>query len=99
MDEQPVLDRIQSLVEDEQRLWRAGEDGGLTDSERSRLDTVRTELDACWGFLRRRRAGAPDAGDVPENDLDGPEPEPSHPEHGVHDDQPAPDPGINPNVP
>ena len=35
----------------------------------------------------------------PPNDLDGPEPELPHLEHGVHDDQPAPDPGINPNVP
>ena len=64
---------------------------------------MRKELDECWGALRLRRAGAEPLADSevpdPANDLDGPEPEPPHLEHGVHDDQPAPDPGVNPNVP
>ena len=77
MNEQPVLDRIESLVEEEHRLWRASESGGLTDQEQHRLQSV------------------PD----PPNDLDGPDPEPPHLEHGVHDNQPSPDPGVNPNVP
>ena len=105
MDESPVVDRIESLVEEEHRLWRASEAGGLTDSEHHRLHAVRRELDACWNTLRLRRAGVqglpPSDSDVPEppNELDGPEPEPPHLEHGVHDDQPAPDPDVNPNVP
>jgi Protein of unknown function (DUF2630) len=105
MEEQPVRDRIERLVEEEHRLWRASAAGGLTDSEHKRLLAVRRELDECWVALRLRRAGAPDRlpadSDVPDppNDLDGPEPEPPHLEHGVHDDQPAPDPGPNPNVP
>jgi hypothetical protein len=104
MDEQPVTDRIERLVEEEHRLWRAGEQGGLTDTERDRLHSVRQELDRCWEALRLRRAGSdtrlPDS-EVPDppNDLEGPDPEPPHLEHGVHDDQPAPDPGVNPNAP
>jgi hypothetical protein len=104
MDEQPVIDRIERLVEEEHRLWRSSERGGLTDTEHKRLHSVRRELDAAWNALRLRRAGVdqplPDS-EVPDpaNDLDGPEPEPPHLEHGVHDDQPAPDPEVNPNAP
>jgi hypothetical protein len=105
MNEQPVLDRIESLVEEEHRLWRASEAGGLTDAEHKRLHSVRKELDGCWRTLRQRRAGVTGQpladSDVPDppNDLDGPDPEPPHLEHGVHEDRPEPDPGINPNVP
>jgi hypothetical protein len=64
---------------------------------------VRKELDDCYAALRQRRAGGEALRDSevpdPPNDLDGPEPEPPHLEHGVHDDQPAPDPDVNPNVP
>jgi Protein of unknown function (DUF2630) len=104
MDEQPVTDRIERLVEEEHRLWRASEQGGLTDAEHNRLRSVRRELDECWAALRRRRAGAArpladsDLPDPP-NELDGPDPEPPHLEHGVHDNEPAPDPGVNPNAP
>jgi hypothetical protein len=96
MDEQPILDRIERLVDEEHRLWRASAEGGLTDSEHKRLHAVQSELDRCWDVLRLRRAGAdrlPPDSEVPEppNELDGPEPEPPHLEHGVHDDQPAPD--------
>lgn len=105
MDEQPVLDRIERLVEEEHRLWRASEAGGLTDTEHKRLHSVRKELDGCFEALRLRRAGVPDRlppdSEIPDppNELDGPEPEPPHLERGVHEDRPAPDPGINPNVP
>ena len=103
MNDQSVLDRIERLVEEEHRLWRASEAGGLTDAEHKRLHSVRKELDECWCALRLRRAGAEPLADSevpdPPNDLDGPEPEPPHLEHGVHDDQPAPDPDVNPNVP
>jgi uncharacterized protein DUF2630 len=105
MDEQPVLERIESLVEEEHRLWRASEAGGLTDTEHKRLHAVQRELEGCWTALRQRRAGVPGQlppdSQIPEppNDLEGPEPEPPHLEHGVHDDQPAPDPEVNPNAP
>jgi hypothetical protein len=104
MDEAPVLARIEELVDEEHRLWRAEGSGDLSPDERARLELVRGELDRCWATLRRRRAGAPDGlpdDQVPDppNDLDGPNPEPVHLEHGVHDDEPSPDPDINPNVP
>jgi Protein of unknown function (DUF2630) len=104
MDEQPVIDHIERLVDEEHRLLRASEQGGLTDNEHKRLHSIRRELDGCWKVLRLRRAGShrplldsevPD----PPNEFEGPDPEPPHLEHGVHDNQPTPDPDINPNVP
>jgi hypothetical protein len=104
METQPVVDRIETLVEEEHRLWRASEEGGLTDREHKRLHAVQRELDECYNTLRLRRAGARARlldSDIPDppNEFDGPDPEPPHLEHGVHEDQPAPDPGINPNAP
>jgi len=95
MDDQPLLDRIEGLVDEEHHLWRASEADGLTDSEHRRLHAVQRELDDCWSALRRRRAGSDSAlsdSEVPDppNDLEGPEPEPRHLEHGVHDNEPAP---------
>ena len=104
METQPVVDRIETLVEEEHRLWRASEQGGLTDREHKRLHAVKRELDEGYDALRLRRAGTRDrlpdsAVPDPPNEFEGPDAEPPHLEHGVHDDQPAPDPGINPNAP
>ena len=104
MAESPILDRIDSLVEEEHRLWSRSEQGHLDEDGHRRLEEIRGDLDRCWDLLRRRRAN-PDVGDVrpdvpfPPNDLEGPDPEPPHLEHGVHDDQPAPDPDIPRDVP
>ncbi len=102
VDEQPVLDRIEQLVAEEHELWRAEAGGGLDDEGHQRLALVRRSLDHAYETLRRRRAGQPDEGpadrDVPwpANDLDGPDPEPPHGEHGVHDENSSrPDPGPN----
>jgi Protein of unknown function (DUF2630) len=104
MDEAAVMERIEALTEEEHRLWRSGEAGGLDEADHARLAAVRRELDECWTTLRLLRAGQPERladSDVPDppNEFDGPDPEPPHLEHGVHDNQPAPDPGNNPNVP
>jgi Protein of unknown function (DUF2630) len=104
MSESPILDRIDALVDEEHRLWAQSEQGRLDDDGRSRLEAIRGELDRCWNLLRRRRAnpGAPDLAErvpFPPNDLEGPEPEPPHLEHGVHTDEPAPDPDIPRDVP
>jgi hypothetical protein len=91
-------------VEEEHRLRAQSEHGHLDDEGHRRLEAIQGELDTCWDTLRRRRAN-PDATDLrpkvpdPNNDLEGPEPEPPHLEHGVHDDQPAPDPGIPRDIP
>jgi hypothetical protein len=90
VDEQTVLNRIEELVAEEHELWRAESAGTLDESGHERLAAVRRGLDQAYETLRRRRAGQPDDGprdrDVPEppNELDGPDPEPPHAEHGVH---------------
>jgi hypothetical protein len=106
VDDAPVLGRIEQLVDEEHRLWRASEEGGLSRSEHERLHAVRVELDRCWATLRRRRAGQPVPGptdaDVPDppNELDGPEDEPPHLERGSgRGDVPAPDPDVSRNLP
>jgi hypothetical protein len=102
--ENPILDRIDALVDEEHRLWSASEQGRLGEDGHRRLGEIRGELDRCWDLLRRRRAnpGAPveppDAPDPP-NELEGPDPEPPHLEHGVHDDEPAPDPDVPRDIP
>jgi hypothetical protein len=104
MADSPILDRIDALVDEEHRLWTEARGGGLDDAGEGRLSAIREELDRCWDLLRRRRVNpdAPDAvPDVPDppNDQDGPEPEPTHLEHGVHGDGPAPDPGVPRDIP
>jgi len=98
-----IGDRIEALVEEEQALW--SESGELGEESHARLAEIRGELDRCWELLRRRRAD-PDAPDEPPrvpdppNDLDGPEPEPPHLEHGVHgEDEPAPEPDVPRDIP
>jgi hypothetical protein len=103
MPETP-LDHIDALVDEEHRLWKDGEQGGLDASGHARLEAIRGELDRSWDTLRRRRAN-PDAADLrpqvpdPPNELDGPDPEPPHLEHGVHTNEPAPDPDVPRDIP
>jgi hypothetical protein len=105
VNESPILDRIDALVQEEHRLWADSEQGRLDDQGHERLEVIRGELDGCWEYLRRRRANPDAAPDLtervpdPPNDLEGPEPEPPHLEHGVHDDQPAPDPDVPRDIP
>ena len=47
-----VLENIQSLVNEEQRLYRRPE---LSDQDRLRLAQIQIKLDQCWEWLRRRR--------------------------------------------
>ena len=104
MSESPILDRIDALVDEEHRLWTESEQGRLDDAGRVRLGAIREELDRCWDLLRRRRAN-PDAPETPPyvpdppNDLDGPDPEPRHLDHGVHTNEPAPDPDVPRDIP
>jgi Protein of unknown function (DUF2630) len=100
-----ILGRIDDLVDEEHQLWRDAEQDRLDATGHARLADIREELDRCWDLLRRRRAN-PDAPDeppavpFPPNDLDGPDPEPPHLEHGVHgENEPAPDPGVPRDIP
>ncbi|MFI2566109.1 DUF2630 family protein [Paenarthrobacter sp. NPDC018779] len=62
MDNQDILERIQSLVEEEHQLRDAPnpEDG------KARLAQVEAQLDQCWDLLRQRRAKR-DAGENPDD--------------------------------
>jgi Protein of unknown function (DUF2630) len=98
------LDRIEELVAEEHRLWSESEQERLDDGGHERLEQIRRELDACWDMLRRRRANPDAPADLPAapwppNELDGPDPEPPHLEHGVHGDGPAPDPDVPRDIP
>lgn len=53
VEDQPVLNHIQCLVEEEHRLH---EQRVHPKSDRKRLAQVRIELDQCWDLLRQRRA-------------------------------------------
>ncbi|MCT9872106.1 DUF2630 family protein [Paenarthrobacter aurescens] len=63
MDNQDLLERIQSLVEEEHRLRdsTSAED----DDNRARLAQLEAHLDQCWDLLRQRRAKR-DAGENPD---------------------------------
>jgi hypothetical protein len=51
--DQPVLNYIQRLVAEEQRLYQQGK---LPHTDRKRLAQLQVELDQCWDLLRQRRA-------------------------------------------
>jgi hypothetical protein len=99
-----ILDHIDDLVDEEHRLWSQASDGRLDPAGHERLAEIRGELDRAWALLRRRRIN-PDAPEVqpdvpdPNNDLDGPDPEPPHLEHNVHGEGAAPDPDIPRDIP
>lgn len=60
MDDTEVLDRINRLVGEEQRLLQheaeAGPEGDHRDEDRSKLSEIQGMLDQCWDLLRQRRA-------------------------------------------
>ena len=53
VEDQPVLNHIQRLVEEEHRLH---EQRAHLTADRKRLAQVQVELDQCWDLLRQRRA-------------------------------------------
>ena len=104
MDVAEIRERIEELVAEEHRLLSERAQEGLAEERHRRLEQLQAELDTTWDLLRRREAGMADRlndEDVPDppNDLDGPDPEPLHLDHGLHADGPSPDPGPHPNVP
>lgn len=70
MDDQTILGRIESLVDEEHALL-GREEGDAIDNEaleadRRRLQDLSIELDRCWDLLRQRRARR-EAGQDPED--------------------------------
>lgn len=104
MDVTDIRERIEDLVAEEHRLLNERADSGLAAERHQRLEQLQAELDTAWDLLRRREAGIAEVlrdEDVPDppNELDGPDPEPIHLDHGLHADGSTPDPGTHPNAP
>jgi hypothetical protein len=51
--DQSVLNRIDELVKEEERLYGQKE---LSDGDREKLARLKVQLDQCWDLLRQRRA-------------------------------------------
>jgi hypothetical protein len=57
MDDQDILQRIHTLVDEEHELRsRGGEGTELGEEEAARLRHLEEGLDQCWDLLRQRRA-------------------------------------------
>jgi hypothetical protein len=56
MEDERVHERIEQLVAEEHELYDRAAAGGLSESERGRLETIKVGLDQCWDLLRQRRA-------------------------------------------
>jgi Protein of unknown function (DUF2630) len=56
MADDQIHDRIQQLVAEEQELYQRGAQGGLSETEHRRLESIKVGLDRCWDLLRQRRA-------------------------------------------
>ena len=51
--DQSLLEKIEGLVHEEQRLYGKG---NLSDHDQVRLSTLQVQLDRLWDLLRQRRA-------------------------------------------
>ncbi|MGW5735834.1 MULTISPECIES: DUF2630 family protein [Streptomyces] len=59
MDQEQILSRISSMVDDERTLRDSLASGAIDEAtERARLAALERELDQCWDLLRQRRAKA-----------------------------------------
>ncbi|MFG2503075.1 DUF2630 family protein [Streptomyces sp. NPDC048441] len=57
MDQEQILSRIASMVDDERTLRDSLATGAIDETtERARLGVIESELDRCWDLLRQRRA-------------------------------------------
>ena len=56
MDDQEIMQRISSLIDEEHSLERAHAGEALSADDKARLDSLEVALDQCWDLLRQRRA-------------------------------------------
>lgn len=56
MADNEIHERIEQLVAEEHELYERGAQGGLSDSEHQRLESIQVKLDQAWDLLRQRRA-------------------------------------------
>ncbi len=73
MDDDQIHTRIEQLVAEEHELYERGAQGGLSESEHSRLETIKVRLDQSWDLLRQRRALREAGKDPSSADLRDPE--------------------------
>ncbi|HEX3040959.1 MAG TPA: DUF2630 family protein [Solirubrobacterales bacterium] len=66
MDDQQALERINELVQEEEKLLHRHEGEGLDDDEHARLQELELQLDKTWDYLRQRRS-LREAGDNPDD--------------------------------
>jgi len=64
MNDAQIRNHIESLVDEEHRLFEHGESGKLSADDRERLEAISVSLDQYWDLLRQRRARR-DAGQDP----------------------------------
>jgi Protein of unknown function (DUF2630) len=75
VDDEDILARVGSLVEEERELRRRLQDGEISaEEEHERLRSMEEALDRCWDLLRQRRA-LRDAGEDPDHAQTRPESE------------------------
>jgi uncharacterized protein DUF2630 len=56
VEDTEIHNRIEQLVAEEHELYERGAEGGLSDTEHRRLESIKVGLDQCWDLLRQRRA-------------------------------------------
>jgi hypothetical protein len=56
MNDQDVMQHIQSLVDEEHHLLRLEEEGKIQGDQRERVHEIEVQLDQFWDLLRQRRA-------------------------------------------
>jgi vacuolar-type H+-ATPase subunit E/Vma4 len=56
MDDEQILKRIETMVEEERNLREQATNSDLAEDSRARLATLEEGLDQCWDLLRQRRA-------------------------------------------
>jgi hypothetical protein len=66
MEDQELIERINSLASEEHELFGKESQGGVTPEERERLRLLEVTLDQCWDLLHQRRP-RPNAGMNPDD--------------------------------
>ena len=56
MADEGIHNRIEELVAEEHDLYGRAAEGGLSEDEHRRLESIKVGLDQCWDLLRQRRA-------------------------------------------
>ncbi len=56
MEDQDVVDHINTLAREEHALWGREARGEATDADRARLRRIGVLLDRCWDLLHQRTA-------------------------------------------